>query len=173
MSEEIQCLDNCQEQTLKATRTPTFLLYINVAWTFFNSFCIFAIVILYILLQWVVTDVQRDLYLSDKRGRIQYYDEILTGSGKLTFHLLLARLAACTNNTVYVTRYDNYDDQLYQAINDVLSTSPSFLRDEFNNYTFLALQQLIQLENISNTLVLHGKSDLAASLIFIAPITIL
>lgn len=76
------------EKNEETSKGPTILLYSNIFGVVFITISILFVIILYIVLQWVVTDVRRDLFLSEKKGIILQFDELLTMSGKkhsLTF----------------------------------------------------------------------------------------
>jgi hypothetical protein len=145
------------------------VLGVNLVGLFLIISCVLAVITSVIIIESVVKNTSTDIELTNLKGIILQYDEILTMSGKFFsffYNILTARLAASKNDTAFVKRYEDSVPILDSAINRALTLSPPYIRSQVDNYTNVANQALIAMETQALNDVLAGNPRASLQLLF-------
>eukprot|EP01080_Neovahlkampfia_damariscottae_P011359 gene11359-4527_t len=155
------------QKTKKKSQFGSFALTGAEWFTFVCNLCgVFIVVgvVMSVMTFLIITDYQvkqqsNGITLTDLKGKISLYDEVLTMS---------ARMAAAKNDTSFVTRYEQNIPKLEDAIKRAMESCPVSVQKTFENLTFSANTALIAIETQAINDVKAGNSKKALESLFSA-----
>jgi class 3 adenylate cyclase len=142
------------------------ILGINVCGAFIVVFSVCSAIVFLIVLDLELKSRNITNNLTELKGNIIFYDEILTGTGFFFESNFVARLAAAKNDTSLLKRYDTYLPLVENAINEALLLTPTEIRVKVKNRTLVANDWLAKIELEAINYLKSGNYQKALEILF-------